>query len=193
MRQTRPIRSILTVIAASALLAGCSAEFTDLRPPDGTESRTDAGDDTDAGSSAANNPDPTDAGVDTGDETDAAAADAANNGGDEEALIATGDFVNVDYQTSGSAQYWRLADGSYEIRLTADFSTQGVPGPALALSPRNPLGGAIDADELGLGGLDANSGAQSYPLPGPPDDYSYAWIWCEPFGLDVAFAQMEFQ
>ena len=70
---------------------------------------------------------------------------------------------------------------------------QGVPGPAIALSPRNPLGGSVDADELDLGALDSNSGAQAFALPGAPDEYGFVWIWCKPFGLDVAYAQMEFQ
>lgn len=177
------------IVCAASFMMGCSAEFTDLRPDSGTVQSAP-----DSGMANANATSPNAQSPDSGAATnDAETSDAADAATADETLIATGDFVNVDYQTSGSAQFWRLADGSYEVRLTSDFSTQGVPGPALALSPRNPLGGSIDADELDIGGLDSNSGMQSYSLPGPPTDYAYTWIWCEPFGLDVAYAAMEFQ
>ena len=186
------------LIVAVALSFGCSAEFTDLRPEDedpgnnvvSANAQTTGqnnGNTADAGGNGANN-----TSADAGN-TDDATGGGNNTTAGEETLIASGDFVNVDYQTAGSAQYWQLADGSYEVRLSMDFASQGVPGPALALSPRNPLGGSIDSDELDLGALDADSGAQSYALPREPTDFLYTWIWCKPFGLDVAYAEMEFQ
>jgi hypothetical protein len=177
--------SIALVVMLTA--AGCSAEFTDLRPGDAAEQNN----------LTTNNPtgnngvDASDAGTMT--DSSRPDANASDSGPTSETLIATGDFVNVDYETEGSAQYWQLGDGSYEVRLSMDFASQGVPGPALALSPRNPLGGSVAADELDLGALTTDAGAQSYALPGNPADFAFAWIWCKPFGLDVAYAEMEFQ
>ncbi len=179
------------IFALVGAFAGCSAEFTDLRPeaeatnPNVTTTDMGASNNLDSPDMGSNN-----TGTDAGEQPDSGPTNVEPG---EETLIAQGDFVNVDYQTTGSAQYWQLADGSYEVRLTMDFASQGVPGPALALSPRNPLGGSIDADELDIGALNMDSGAQSYALPGDPSAYAYAWIWCKPFGLDVAFAEMEFQ
>jgi hypothetical protein len=188
------------IIGLVALLAACSAEFTDLRPPE-ARSNTSVGSNSDPDAGFDPNTDPdggatTDSDAGRIDQTDAGTAEPDSGGNTDpgaETLIATGDFTNVAYDTVGSAQYWQLADGTYEVRLSPDFVVSGVPGPAIAVSPRNPLDGRIDSDELDIGALTSNSGPHAYALPGNPADFGFVWIWCKPFGLDVAFAEMEFQ
>ena len=67
------------------------------------------------------------------------------------------------------------------------------PGPVVLLSSRPDIGTAIDSSaDLHLGELKATSGAQSYALPAGGDKgRPYVWIYCEPFGVEVARAQLK--
>lgn len=95
---------------------------------------------------------------------------------------------------TGSAQLFRRADGVIELRFSADFATNdGLPGGVVVLSRRESIGSRIDgsAGDLDLGELKVATGTQAYVVPGGDDGRRYAWVFCEPFGLEIARAAME--
>ncbi|MCA9562730.1 MAG: hypothetical protein KC561_04530 [Myxococcales bacterium] len=111
----------------------------------------------------------------------------------QDQLIAIGDFENVMYETTGHAEVWLLANGSYELRFSDDFSTTGMlPAPSVAMSVDPEIGPTLIAEDgdLDLGGLPTVTGAQSFALPFAPGPREYAWVWCKPFGIEVARAHL---
>lgn len=97
------------------------------------------------------------------------------------------------HQGAGGASLVRRADGRFELRLAADFSSSPVPGPVVVLSHRAGLGSNIDPalGDVNLGTLQAASGAQSYLLSGADGGQRYAWVFCQPFGIEIARALLE--
>ena len=79
------------------------------------------------------------------------------------------------------------------MRFSADFSVSGVPGPVVVLSRRPSIGTGIDASagDVELGPQAARRGAQTYPVPAGADDRRFVWIYCKPFGIEVARAALE--
>jgi hypothetical protein len=155
----------------SYLLGGCEARFLDLRQ---------------AGESAL---------VDGfGPIGDLAGQDLA--GQDLAALpdkqLARGMFVGrAGHSGSGEGGLYRT-QGAIELRLAADFSSSGVPGPALFLTSRDSMAGTIDTvADVNLGTLRAASGAQVYPLPSGADvGRRNVFVYCQPFRVEVAKATL---
>jgi hypothetical protein len=215
----RPCSALPLVLVATAALA-CDAGFTDLRPPRDArgdlvdpfvdplldQGRADAGRGTDGGADLT-----LDVGADMGADAlpaDASAADTDTSAasdtsttdpiddpgaGASERLVARGDFENINYQTFGTAEIWALADGTFELRFSDDFvTTDDIPGPAVALSVNPDISPSLVASEgdVDLGALQRAQGAQSYTLPFAPGPREYAWVWCQPFGVEVARARL---
>lgn len=97
------------------------------------------------------------------------------------------------YEAEGTVELIALAAGGYSLRMGDDFSVGRVPGPVVALSTREAIGSALSdaAGDITLGVLTANSGAQSYAAPEAATGAVYAWIYCQPFGVEIARATLE--
>lgn len=77
---------------------------------------------------------------------------------------------------------------SYRIELGSDFMFDGAPDPKVAFGKD----GKFDAATL-LEPLRANSGAQSYAVPGSinPEDYNEIYIWCEKYSVGLGVASIK--
>ena len=97
-----------------------------------------------------------------------------------------------DYFGRGSAEIRLDEDGSLAVVLSDDFEVSRVPGPVLVLSRREALGRTIEAGQgdVEIGTVGA-SGAQAFQIPAGTDDRSFVWVFCKPFGLEVARAALE--
>ena len=107
----------------------------------------------------------------------------------EVVTLASGEFEDAEYATSGTAKVIRLADGTRFVRLEG-FSTSDGPDVFVGLSA-SPSGGAWgsydDLRYVQLGGLKATNGNQNYEIPPDVDldGFRSVVIWCDRF--DVAF------
>jgi uncharacterized protein YjbI with pentapeptide repeats len=159
------------------LSAGCGARFVSFVPEDADLGGADPGD------LAVTPPDL--AGVDLS---------GADLTGPAETVLAGGSFSGrASYSASGDAELVRAADGSFSLRFLANFTISTVPGPIVLLTQRDAIGASgFDAaqGDLRLGALTASRGAQSYALPGDPGARRWAWVYCEPFRVEIARAQL---
>ena len=77
-----------------------------------------------------------------------------------------------------------IAEASVWYRLAPH-----LPGPVVILSSRESLGRSLDRDEdLELGRLTSTRGAQTYSVPILDDGRRVAWVFCKPYGVEVARA-----
>ncbi len=120
---------------------------------------------------------------------DSAAADSSPLAG----VFASGPFAGRGgYNGKGTAELHVDAKGVKQLRFSADFSTSSVPGPVVLLSSRAAIGTSINkSTDLHLGTLKSTSGAQVYNLPAGDGGRRYAWVYCEPFGVEVARAELK--
>jgi hypothetical protein len=169
--------SLLVVGALPLALGACDASFTDLRdrPPE----RDGGALDTEPGS---------------GDSAIGSDGFTAADGAFDPAVgpIARGPWEGRGgYSAEGTAELVVDDSGGLTLRFSDDFSVSSVPGPVVLLSSRAAIGTAIDpATDLHLGTLQAEGGAQTYTLPAPAEDRRVAWIYCEPFGIEVGRATL---
>ena len=171
-------------------LFACDASFSDLRP----ESRDlDAGvgvgldaSGVDGGVARdADRPDPLDAGF-----TDAAVADVPP---DVVTVVAEGSFEGRGgYDASGSVTLAHLGGDRYALVTSEDFSTASVPSPVLLVSDRDALGSRLQPSDVRIATLSASQLRGSHrfelTLASVP---AYAWVYCEPFGVETARAPLE--
>ena len=141
---------------------------------------------------------PADSSGDSGIPTDGAGGSSeaapADSAAPQAGTLASGSWEGrTGHLGRGSAELYRTAAGKVELRFGADFSTSAVPGPVVVLSSRASLGNRVEPakGDLDLGALKAASGAQSYPLPGGDGGRRFAWVFCEPFGLEIARAPLK--
>ncbi|HJL18824.1 MAG TPA: hypothetical protein RMH99_24390 [Sandaracinaceae bacterium LLY-WYZ-13_1] len=162
------MRPALWLTLALVPITGCDAIYEDLRPSGG----------------------PADAGP--------VAADARTVPDDGDASLAPTSLARgrwegrTGYSASGGVTLERDPDGSVHLRFEDDFDSQAVPGPVVVLSPRAELGTAIEpaAGDRQLGELERASGPQRYAVPAGAEDAAYAWVYCLPFGVEVARASL---
>lgn len=208
-----PLR-LLTVPCLAWALFACDAEFEDLRAesargPVGPATADDATGDGagDPGAPADGEPDrpvgavdgDPDPGADgTGTDGDGPDGDGPGDDGptdpDADTVVARGTWeTRSNYVAGGSAELVMRADGGYEMRLSDDFETARLPGPVLVISSRGAIGGALSADagDFELARLERLTGAQIHDIPSDPGDRRVAWIYCKPFGVEVARAFLE--
>lgn len=173
----------LTPLVLAVWCLACEASFVDLRPDRGEVAAfpPDLGPPEDAGVSEDASARSTEAGVD-------AAEPAA---GPEE--VSRGTWAGrSDYAATGTVRLVLTPSGQHRLELGADFSVSGVPGPVVVLSRRDTLGTRLDpSQDVELGALSSNRGGQSYAVPAGADDRMWAWIFCKPFGVEVARARLE--
>ncbi len=155
---------------------GCEATFVDLRPTEGAEAQ----------------PPPTGARGRPGEPvgTTGTTPPAATS---NDQVIAQGSFEGrAGHAGRGKVSLVAHEDGSRSLRFDDDFFTGGVPGPVVYLSER-PVFGQGDApiEDLEVAPLRTTRGAQSYGLPDDVPRYMWVWIWCKPFGVEIARAKLE--
>jgi electron transfer DM13 len=107
----------------------------------------------------------------------------------EPVVLAEGQFVNGEHDTSGTARVLRLPDGSRILRLE-NFATSDGPDVRVWLTDQTAGGewGAYDDGRVvQLGEMKATEGNQNYVIPADVDlaGLRSAVIWCDRF--DVAF------
>ncbi len=93
------------------------------------------------------------------------------------------------YQGSGTVTIERV-DGSPTLLLGPDVVFSGVPGPVAVLSDRPSIGGELAAADVRIGALPSNRGPIAIQLDEAELGRAGFWVWCEPFGVDVAYAEM---
>jgi hypothetical protein len=146
------------------VLAGCEASFTDLRP----------------------------SGLGEGPSPDAGFFDVGPPPIADRVLLEGTFGGRGRYTGRGGASIVQRMDGSLELALGDDFSVSSVPGPVLVLTTRASIGNQIQEGQgdLDLGPLDRNSGAQTYPVPNAALGAIYLWVFCRPFGVEIARAEL---
>ena len=116
-----------------------------------------------------------------------------DGGGMPGLVLAQGDWTaRTGHPASGSVELIQHPDG-VEVRFGADFESTPVPGPVILLTQRAEVGSSINvgAGDLEITTLTAASGAQSYFISEDVSDYKYVWIFCKPFGVEIARATLE--
>jgi hypothetical protein len=176
------LRLTLATLALSGCLFGCDAIYEDLRPTTAPTRPPSDGGGADGGGAL-------DGGAPVGGGDAAAVAD----GGATPEPLARGTWRGrTGYSASGTVTLERAPDGALHVRFEDDFDSQSVPGPVVVLSTRSELGSAIDpaAGDLELGVLESPRGPQRYAAPPEAVGALYAWIYCLPFGVEVARAPL---
>lgn len=105
------------------------------------------------------------------------------------AELSTGQFVDAEHSTSGTARILRLEDGRRILRLE-NLNTSNGPDLHVWLSSATAGGSWFKYDDgsyLRLGALKGNRGSQNYLIPADADltGMRSAVIWCDRF--NVAF------
>ncbi len=113
------------------------------------------------------------------------------------AVLARGDFITHEHDTSGTALVLRLADGSRVLRL-ADLNTSNGPDLHVWLSDAPVKPGTAgwrvfdDGKYVELGKLKGNKGSQNYVLPASVDleQLRSVTIWCDRFNVSFGAAAL---
>jgi hypothetical protein len=159
----------MRVLVLLALASGCRAHFVDERPLD--ERGAAAGDLAVA---------PED-------------LDGRDLAGAGVGVFAAGSFSGrAGHLGLGGAALYRRSDGIVMLELDDQFSVSPVPGPVLVLTSRDALGTMLDDSvDLELGPLAATTGAQAYHVPGGDGGRRVVFVFCRPYGVEVARAALE--
>jgi hypothetical protein len=110
-----------------------------------------------------------------------------------ESILAQGCMTGrAGHAGRGLAALVRRADGEVSLRFGTDFSVSAVPGPVVVLSTRDSLGTSLQPGQgdQEIAVLLSASGVQSYRVPGGDAGRRYAWVFCKPFGVEVARATL---
>ena len=112
-------------------------------------------------------------------------------------VLARGDFVSHEHESSGAVTVLRLPDGSRVLRLE-DLRTSNGPRLQVWLSDAPVLPGPDgwrlfdEGRHLDLGDLKGNIGSSNYPIPPDVDLASLpsVSIWCARFHVSFAAAEL---
>jgi hypothetical protein len=105
--------------------------------------------------------------------------------------IARGTFNGIGHVGRGGVELFAVSDGAWELRFDDSFLVTDVPGPVVLLTSHDKIGINIDpaADEQ-LGPLQRVTGAQVYAFDQDPCGRRNVFVFCEPFGIEVAEATL---
>ncbi len=159
------------LLSACIGLVGCNARFTSLLPRDSNPSEDGSV--------------PDDGGTDDGGATPFDAGELLP--------LAEGQWEGESgYRASGSVTLL-VGDGDQgQLEFSDDFSVSRVPGPFVVVSTRSSLSGGVSperGDRL-LGPLQSEEGAQTYDISGDASSFEFAWVYCQPFTVEVARARL---
>jgi hypothetical protein len=118
-------------------------------------------------------------------------------GGAVATLVAGGELISHEHDTTGTVQLIRLADGRYQVVLR-DLSTSDGPDLRVWLTDQEVRTGRAgwqvfdDGELFELGKLKGNHGTQVYDLPAGVDvtRYRSVSIWCARFNVSFGAAQL---
>jgi hypothetical protein len=113
-------------------------------------------------------------------------------------VLARGELITHEHDSSGSVVVLELPDGSRVLRLE-DLSTSNGPDlhvwitDAPVIDGRDGWGVFDDGRYVDLGELKGNIGSSNYPLPPEADiaELSSVSIWCARFAVSFAAADLE--
>lgn len=113
----------------------------------------------------------------------------------EGAMMMSGSFRRLKYETRGNAVLDKASDGHYYLRLE-DFETQNGPDLFVYLSTAPASaeeGEEFVKDFLNLGELKGNKGNQNYQVPDGTDlsKFHSVVIWCKRFSVGFGAAPLE--
>ena len=171
-------RLIIMMLACIQCVA-CGASFDDQRPLSDGATADSQGDSASLDG----------AGLEDG----RAASDGLGGDGSVARVIARGSWAGRSgYAASGVAEIFQTSGGAMEVRLSADFSVSSVPGPVVVLTSRTAIGTQIEPSQgdLNLGTLQKNQGSQVYPVTANVGARRNVWVYCDPFGVEVALAEL---
>jgi hypothetical protein len=172
------MRWILSCVVA----LGCDAHFSDLSPDEAPEldagavPTSDAGVALDAAAVDAFVPEPPDAGT-----------------APTPTAVASGNFEGRGgYDAAGSVTLEHLGGDRYVLVTSDDFASAAVPSPVLLVSDRDALGARLQPSDQRVATLNASQirGAHRFELT-LASIPAYAWVYCEPFGVETARARLE--
>lgn len=101
-----------------------------------------------------------------------------------------GDFEALNgKETSGSATLKALNEEMLQLMFSTDFSLTDGPGLNVFLSNAEYVSG----DAIDLGRFISPTGAQNYAIPDGVslDDYTHVVVYCVPFSVIFAYAELE--
>jgi hypothetical protein len=113
-------------------------------------------------------------------------------------ILARGQLITHEHDSSGSVVVLELPDGSRVLRLE-DLNTTNGPDLHIWITDAPVIGGRDgwgvldDGRYVDLGELEGNIGSSNYPLPPEVDiaELSSVSIWCARFAVSFAAADLE--
>jgi hypothetical protein len=116
----------------------------------------------------------------------------------EPVVLARGELITHEHDSSGSVAVLELPDGSRVLRLE-DLNTSNGPDlhvwitDAPVIEGRDGWGVFDDGRYVDLGELKGNVGSSNYPLPPEVDiaELSSVTVWCARFAVSFAAADLE--
>ncbi|MFY1636405.1 DM13 domain-containing protein [Solwaraspora sp. WMMB335] len=128
---------------------------------------------------------------------DGAAAEQASPSPAGNQLLASGQFVTHEHETTGSAELVQLADGRRQLVLR-DFATSNGPDLRVWLTDQPVIEGNAgwhvfdDGAWIELDRLKGNRGDQVYDIPAAADlaELTSVSIWCKRFSVSFGAAEL---
>lgn len=123
-------------------------------------------------------------------------ASAAGPAGNE--VVAAGEFITHEHETTGGAEIVRLADGRHQL-VIRDLNTSNGPDLRVWLTDQPVTRGTAgwrvfdDGEWVELARLKGNRGDQVYELPASvdPRDFRSVSIWCKRFAVSFGAADLK--
>ncbi|WP_088991571.1 DM13 domain-containing protein [Micromonospora chokoriensis] len=114
-----------------------------------------------------------------------------------EQVLAAGDFVTHEHETTGSAEIRRLTNGRHQL-VIRDLDTSNGPDLRVWLTDQPVIRGTAgwrvfdDGKWVELARLKGNKGNQVYDLPASADpaDFRSVSIWCKRFSVSFGAADL---
>lgn len=113
-------------------------------------------------------------------------------------LVAQGEFVSHEHETTGTARIVRQPDGSHQLELV-DLATSNGPDLRVWLTDQPVIEGRDgwhvfdDGEWVELDRLKGNLGNQVYDIPDSvdPADFTSVSIWCRRFSVSFGAATLD--